>query len=482
MTQVFLTTASTSPWAVPANFDPGVVYATNTTQAEGNYYFIGDATNDQGLLQTWYAPYTGLVDTITIVAAKAAAPIDNLVCTITDSTGNTTLGTATVQLPATSVGINGLGQNYTYKFSPGVSVTNGTTYGFVLKRTGALDATNYWRPIGNSATGYASGSLYSWNGSAWVVFSGAGLSFDVGYHLHTVEMVGSGGNGAAGTTGTSGNGGGAGCGGNYQWFRYGGSGITAGSTTIPFFVDSGGGVSFTMWENNTLSNCYVSGSGGSASGINGGTNATGNHSGTPPITYVIPAWGWAGGAGGVSASLKGGGGGGGCAGPDATGAGAQAVGGTGGAGGNGGNYGTTGAGAGSGSTFGAGGRGMTGTPGGTSGAAGTGGSGGAGTTATTTTGSTAGAGGSTDTGFDASHGFGGGGGGAGAATSTGTYTITGGNGGNYGGAGGGCGYGRGTATFTTGKGAPGLISIFYDVVAVVGGPAPATTLAMMGVG
>jgi hypothetical protein len=489
MTQVFLTKASTSPWATPSNMDvnttTGQTNVTTAAQSAANYFFIGNAVGNEGLWQSFTSNWTGLIDTLMLVVAKAGNPADNLLVTIVDNSG-ATLASATA-FPASQVGINGVGQNVTFKFTP-VSVTNGSTYGFKLFRSNTtIDATNYWRPIGNASSTYTGGTLqgFTSSSSTWTP-RGAGneMSFVVGYHIHTTEIMGHGGNGGAGTAGTTGSGGGGAAGGNYTHLVYlGGSGaIVPGTTTIGFLIQGGGGSSATLWQNTTGTNVWYGGSGGSGTNTGlAGAAGTGNKVGTPPIPYTC-YWGWLAGQGGVTGTNLGGGGGAGAGGPDSgNNLSNTAQTGTGGSGGGGGNRGggapaqaTTG-------TFTSGGQGMFGSPGASSGASGTGNSGGAGSTATTTTGSTAGSGGGTSTEFDASHGCGGGGGGAGAATSTGTYTITGGNGANYGGGGGGCGYGRGTATFVPGVGGDGLIAIFYDVPPV-GAAAPGSTLLMMGVG
>jgi hypothetical protein len=484
MTQVFLTKASTSPWATPATMQVGKRLTSNYP-ATANFWSVANATTSTRIRQTFVPSATAQIDQVVLAASRFGAPTDNIYVSIYDSTATTLLGTSAT-IPGTRMGNNGNGGWTQFTFATPVSVVSGTTYSLVVDRSGAVDGSNYYEVIGNTTGGYASGILYIYDSTipGWVQASAtSALIFDVDSFSHQVHLQGSGGNGAAGTIGTSGNGGGGGAGGNWGWFLAAGTGtaIVPGTTTFAFSVKGGGvgNASYTEWEAATQLNCYSSTCGGNASGITGGATAGGNGNGTPPIGY-FNGFGWLGASGTTTASLLGGGGGGGAAGPNAAGnQNAIAASATGGGGGGAGNLVVSGASS-SGATFGSGGAGLTGAPGTSSGAAGTGSSGGAGSTATTTTGSTAGAGGGTDTFFDASHGFGGGGGGAGAATSTGTYTLTGGNGGVYGSGGGGTGYGRGTATFVTGVGGDGLITVYYAPVAaaaVVG-----VTLSMMGVG
>lgn len=494
MTQVFFTTASTSPWTIPSTFTPGDAIVNSLYQGQANYYFLGNASTSSRNGQTFSVPSvlsplygsSRTVDSVTAIFSKVGSPSDNIYCSIYDSSFTTLLGTSST-IAGTSI-IGGFGAPVQFTFSTPVTLSTGVTYGLVFDRSGAVDASNYYRQIGNATGVLATGVAYQWNGSSWATQSGASLSISVDHSLHTAQLLGGGGKGGSGSTGTSGQGGGGGAGGIWNAIRYANSikfsEINPGWTTVPFHVEPQSGGAYTTWGNGsgTASNTYVSSSGGSGGTPGGGTQGSGSSTGNPPLGYNIP-YGWLGATGAGSTTTAGGGGGGGAAGPN-NGAGSppnitstSATGGEGGSGGS--SSGLANTTAPTGGTGTAGGTGFTGIAGTGAGTAGTGASGGGGSSAVASGNVTGGAGGGTDTEFDASHGCGGGGGGSGALTGTTGAVLTGGQGGAYGAGGGGTGYCRATTgqTITPGLGGAGLLWLFY-----VPGTMPACTQVILNCG
>ncbi len=294
---------------------------------------------------------------------------------------------------------------------------------------------------------------------------------------NSVELVGAGGTGAIGTAATSPAGGGGGGGGGYGQLI---TGPTAGSTAFKVGVGGTGNATTnnTIWESTTLVTCYSVGSGANpaaASPTGGAAGAALVTTGTPAVTYTVPAGiTHTGGTGGTSGSALGGGGGGGAGYRTANGGNGGTPTSTGGGGGGAGGLANAG-GSPSTSTGGTGGAGTSGAGGSGGGAVGnpgtgsSGGQGGAGNPGAVHCTGGAGSGGTSDFGFASTipaatnYGLGGGGGGSGNNNNNSTQVSTGGAGGLYGGGGGGCGGERGTSsTFVQGVGTDGLIFVTWS--------------------
>ena len=248
----------------------------NQNQSQANYFYFGSDVNHTMLMQTFLPTESVSIDTVCMVFSKAGSPADNVICQIWDAGYTTLYGTANAVAGTTIV--PGFGGIQVFTFPTPIAITSGNELAIVFSRSGAVDASNFYRPLGNATGAYTSGLVYQYDstGPGWVLSSGASMNFDVSLSPHRIHLLGCGGNGAAGTTGTSGNGGGGGAGGNWGYLfatnSINNSEINPGYSSIVFAVPAGGAGTFTCWGFANTQNSWYTGYGQNASGITGGTS------------------------------------------------------------------------------------------------------------------------------------------------------------------------------------------------------------------
>lgn len=141
--------------------------------ANGAYRTFGNASATDELAQSFVYTDT-LAETITmreiqIFLGKVASPTDNLTIEIqTDSSGvpsGTVITNGTSDVVAGS-GLSSAGvKPVAFTWSTPPELTSGTTYHFVVKRSGAVDGTNHYRLKQSNTSSYSGGTASTYNSS-----------------------------------------------------------------------------------------------------------------------------------------------------------------------------------------------------------------------------------------------------------------------------------------------------------------------------
>lgn len=128
-------------------------------------------------------------DQVALRVKKEGSPTDNLtveLCADGTSAPGTVLASATLAGASVPEHLNWV----TLTLSTRVSLALSTTYWIVLRRSGANDATNYYKTDGNESLGYTRGSFKIWNGSAWVSRgTDADMLFQILGVLETTQQI-----------------------------------------------------------------------------------------------------------------------------------------------------------------------------------------------------------------------------------------------------------------------------------------------------
>ncbi len=151
---------------------------------------VADVAGETKLAQSMQTVLSGWdLDSIWLKACKAGAPGDNLVVSVyadvAGSPGGSVLASGTFAGSSLSV-------DYAWvKVFFSATLTIGTgIYWFVLSRSGALDAVNFYKVKVNEACGYSRGAAKLWNGAAWVARSpDADLNFTILGRLDTSWQI-----------------------------------------------------------------------------------------------------------------------------------------------------------------------------------------------------------------------------------------------------------------------------------------------------
>jgi hypothetical protein len=143
---------------------------------------LGDNSARQKMAQSFQiaSGTTWEAQSVRIRMKKEESPVDNLTVGLySDSAGAPGTLLASAQLAGSEVNEN---LNWhELLLNTRVLLAVSTTYWLVVSRSGATDATNYYKVDANEELGYTSGILRVWNGSAWVARSpDADMLFAVG--------------------------------------------------------------------------------------------------------------------------------------------------------------------------------------------------------------------------------------------------------------------------------------------------------------
>jgi hypothetical protein len=109
------------------------------------------------------------VNEIRVPVLKVLSPVDNVTCAVYSDTG-ANLPNASIQAADNvynGANISTTSSWLTFQFATPVSLTSGTKYWIVLERSGAVDATNYYRLSYTNTSAYAGGGLSSNNAGTW---------------------------------------------------------------------------------------------------------------------------------------------------------------------------------------------------------------------------------------------------------------------------------------------------------------------------
>ena len=153
---------------------------------------LGQATTNARLAQSFVITdddaSSMLMQYVNFICTKASAPTDNIYVEIQSDSG-ADAPSGTVITNGTSGTIGGASitastsQNLKFVFASPPTIVSGTKYWFVLRRSGAVDATNYFRPLGSATSVYSGGhqSTYDSTPGTWTDNAPADLLFHAVY-------------------------------------------------------------------------------------------------------------------------------------------------------------------------------------------------------------------------------------------------------------------------------------------------------------
>mgnify|MGYP000968432475 CR=1 FL=1 len=144
-------------------------------EPENQSFQFGDASTSQYVRAGFKLPGTGTrpvqLKTLRLKGAKINNPVDPLIVDIYGDDGAGGLGTlmGSIDVPNATVPA-GSHAWFDVSLNSGTLklwAVPGVQYHYKVRRTGALDATKYYRLAANSALGYTDGASFAWNGSTW---------------------------------------------------------------------------------------------------------------------------------------------------------------------------------------------------------------------------------------------------------------------------------------------------------------------------
>jgi hypothetical protein len=153
---------------------------------------IGDATAQTKVAQSFQLGTAAGWDALTVKVRmrKQNSPADTVYLDLCPNSAGAP-GTALATASLSGAGLNGSTYQWvTFTFSAPVALALATTYWIVVRRSGAMDGTNYYMVDGNESLGYTRGVFRIWNGSAWVARStDADMLFKVGGVKETTQQI-----------------------------------------------------------------------------------------------------------------------------------------------------------------------------------------------------------------------------------------------------------------------------------------------------
>lgn len=152
-------------------------YVTNLT----GDWAMGDAAGRQKVAQGITIPPGDdwKIRSVQAYLKKVGSPADNVTLEVcADSSGSPGSVLATVSVAASTLSTS-MGW-ITFSLASSLAITPGTAYWLVLRRSGAVDASNYYRWGVDPAAGYSGGSGKSFDGAIWTAIAPAS---DAGFKL-----------------------------------------------------------------------------------------------------------------------------------------------------------------------------------------------------------------------------------------------------------------------------------------------------------
>jgi hypothetical protein len=178
------TVASASTVKITAvNGGTDIAFLSQTNVGSDTQFGFGSSAAYYG--ETFIPTSNVLLTKIGLKMMKTGSPSDSVVMEIRDSTGTTVLGTSTT-VAGSSLTTSRADASFT--FSGGVALTGGTTYMFVIRRTGALDASNYYWVGYSISDTYANGMLFTYNSGTSSWDSGSAFQ-DIYFVLYQTNIV-----------------------------------------------------------------------------------------------------------------------------------------------------------------------------------------------------------------------------------------------------------------------------------------------------
>ena len=155
-----------------------------TSSYDGTLRAMGDATARTRIWQGFKVLSTGIYGYIALLLEKVGSPTDNISLDImTDSSGipsgtNVSKGDSDVIVAST---LDAERRWVIFRFDPPVFLVQSTQYHMVLKRSGAVDASNYINWYEDTDAGYGDGTAgtYTSNGSVYTAVSTSDFIFSI---------------------------------------------------------------------------------------------------------------------------------------------------------------------------------------------------------------------------------------------------------------------------------------------------------------
>ncbi|MCC6191387.1 MAG: hypothetical protein IT318_20380 [Anaerolineales bacterium] len=143
---------------------------------------LGDATARTRLAQGFQVQQDVLVEYIAVYLRKAGSPTDNLTCVVETDSSSLPSGSAVTDGTSGTIAASTLstrGRYAVFNFTPPMLLSENTQYHLTLRRSDAVDGSNYYQVGEDDAGAYGHGTLATYNNSAWSAVSGSDLVFAV---------------------------------------------------------------------------------------------------------------------------------------------------------------------------------------------------------------------------------------------------------------------------------------------------------------
>ena len=150
---------------------------------------MGDATARTRLWQGFQVPQDGWYEWFSLYMDKVGSPTDNLTLQLhTDSSGipSGTLvsdvdgtGNDSITDNVVGTGLQNSPRNVVFRFDPPIYLTGGTQYHIVLTRSGAVDASNFYRWGEDTGGNYGTGTAGTYNATTYSAVTGSDFIFAV---------------------------------------------------------------------------------------------------------------------------------------------------------------------------------------------------------------------------------------------------------------------------------------------------------------
>lgn len=142
--------------------------------AGGSEPTVGNSSSRAKVMQQFVTTSNRSVRAVSVGVCldKTGSPTDNVVVELfeLDSSGNPT-GSALANYTFAGSTVTATQDWHSGDLSTQVALKAGVMYGLQVRRSGAVDGSNYYSVWGNTALDYSGGAFKVWNGSAWVANS-----------------------------------------------------------------------------------------------------------------------------------------------------------------------------------------------------------------------------------------------------------------------------------------------------------------------
>lgn len=128
-----------------------------------------------------FSPLTSeVIDTVGYTVDRDGSPADDLIVEIQSDSGNAPSGTVLATVATIAGGDVPASPTFLTTSGVGLSVTGGVKYWLVVRRSGAIDAANFYNWEHNSLNPYVGYDSNRYNGASWV---GADATIDASFRI-----------------------------------------------------------------------------------------------------------------------------------------------------------------------------------------------------------------------------------------------------------------------------------------------------------